>query len=206
MSKIKNTRKAERKRRFQSRCRDSRTADDRNSGRIRVGHGNRTERRADRTVCHRTQYSCAHCRKRRLHRVAEHNTQDTIFGGFAPNSSSAETLSKALGSRTVMSGSVSRSKNDPSQSLQTMNTLTPYPTKATVRSGMPTRRKFRTASSKNIRRSGKRKRLHRATLAAAVRHSRPAQRTSRREHSPRAKSEAATPSVPHRRKKKLLPT
>lgn len=27
-------------------------------------------------------------------------------------------LSKALGSRTVMSGSVSRSKNDPSQSLQ----------------------------------------------------------------------------------------
>ena len=41
-----------------------------------------------------------------------------IFGGFAPNSSSAETLSKALGSRTVMSGSVSRSKNDPSQSLQ----------------------------------------------------------------------------------------
>ena len=46
------------------------------------------------------------------------NTQDTIFGGFAPNSSSAETLSKALGSRTVMSGSVSRSKNDPTQSLQ----------------------------------------------------------------------------------------
>ena len=46
------------------------------------------------------------------------NTQLTIFGGFAPNSSSAEVLSKALGSRTVMSGSVSRSKNDPSQSLQ----------------------------------------------------------------------------------------
>ena len=38
------------------------------------------------------------------------NTQLTIFG--------AETLSKALGSRTVMSGSVSRSKNDPSESLQ----------------------------------------------------------------------------------------
>ena len=48
------------------------------------------------------------------------NTQLTIFGGFAPNSSSAEVLSKALGSRTVMSGSVSRSKNDPSQSLQMM--------------------------------------------------------------------------------------
>lgn len=46
------------------------------------------------------------------------NTQLTIFGGFAPNSSSAEILSKALGSRTVMSGSVSRGKNDPSQSLQ----------------------------------------------------------------------------------------
>ncbi len=46
------------------------------------------------------------------------NTQLTLFGGFAPNSSSAEVLSKALGSRTVMSGSVNRSKNDPSQSLQ----------------------------------------------------------------------------------------
>ena len=46
------------------------------------------------------------------------NTQLTIFGGFAPNSSSADILSKALGSRTVMSGSVSRGKNDPSQSLQ----------------------------------------------------------------------------------------
>ena len=46
------------------------------------------------------------------------NTQLTIFGGFAPNSSSAEVLSKALGSRTVMSGSVSRGKNDPSESLQ----------------------------------------------------------------------------------------
>lgn len=46
------------------------------------------------------------------------NTQLTIFGGFAPQSSSAETLSKALGSRTVMSGSVSRSRNDPSESLK----------------------------------------------------------------------------------------
>ena len=46
------------------------------------------------------------------------NTQLTLFGGFAPNSSSAEVLSKALGSRTVMSGSVSRSKSEPSQSLQ----------------------------------------------------------------------------------------
>lgn len=51
------------------------------------------------------------------------NTQLTIFGGFAPNSTSAETLSKALGSRTVMSGSVSRSKNDLSQSLQMIERL-----------------------------------------------------------------------------------
>ena len=46
------------------------------------------------------------------------NTQLTIFGGFAPNSSSVDTLSKALGSRTALSGSVSKGKNDPSQSLQ----------------------------------------------------------------------------------------
>lgn len=46
------------------------------------------------------------------------NTQLTIFGGFAPNSKSAEALSKAMGSKTVMSGSVSRGKNDPSQNLQ----------------------------------------------------------------------------------------
>ena len=46
------------------------------------------------------------------------NCQDTIFGGFAPNSQTAEVLSKALGSRTVMSGSISRGKNDPNQSIQ----------------------------------------------------------------------------------------
>ena len=48
------------------------------------------------------------------------NTQIMLFGGFAPNSSSAEILSKSLGSRTVMSGSVSKSKDQPSQSLQMM--------------------------------------------------------------------------------------
>ena len=48
------------------------------------------------------------------------NCQDVIFGGFAPNSQTALELSKALGSRTVLSGSVSRGKNDPSQSLQMM--------------------------------------------------------------------------------------
>ena len=42
------------------------------------------------------------------------NTQDTIFGGFAPNSQTAEVMSKSLGSRTVQSGSVSKG----SQSLQ----------------------------------------------------------------------------------------
>lgn len=46
------------------------------------------------------------------------NTQLTLFGGFAPNSESAEKLSKSMGSRTVLSGSVSNSKNDPSRSLQ----------------------------------------------------------------------------------------
>ncbi len=46
------------------------------------------------------------------------NCQDTVFGGFAPNSESAQILSKAMGNKTVMSGSVSRGKNDPSQSLQ----------------------------------------------------------------------------------------
>ena len=46
------------------------------------------------------------------------NCQDTVFGGFAPDSESAQILSKALGNQTVMSGSISRGKNDPSQSLQ----------------------------------------------------------------------------------------
>ena len=52
--------------------------------------------------------------------IIQDNCQDTIFGGFAPNSQTAEILSKALGNRTVLSGSVSRGKNDPSQSLQMM--------------------------------------------------------------------------------------
>ena len=52
--------------------------------------------------------------------IIQDNCQDTIFGGFAPNSQTAEVLSKSLGNRTVLSGSVSRGKNDPSQSLQMM--------------------------------------------------------------------------------------
>lgn len=49
------------------------------------------------------------------------NCQDILFGGFAPNSESADILSKALGNRTVLSGSISRGKNDPGQSLQMMS-------------------------------------------------------------------------------------
>ena len=46
------------------------------------------------------------------------NTQVTIFGGFAPNSETAQVMSKSLGSRTVQSGSVSKGKDSGSQSLQ----------------------------------------------------------------------------------------
>ena len=45
------------------------------------------------------------------------NTQLTVFGGFAPNSKSAEVLSKSLGEYTVQSGSVSIGR-DRSQSIQ----------------------------------------------------------------------------------------
>ena len=44
--------------------------------------------------------------------------QTTISGGFAPSSDSADAISKSLGTRTVMSGSVSKSQDHPSQSLQ----------------------------------------------------------------------------------------
>ena len=45
------------------------------------------------------------------------NCQDTIFGGFAPNSQTAEVLSKALGNQTILSGSVSKGKES-SRTLQ----------------------------------------------------------------------------------------
>ena len=45
------------------------------------------------------------------------NTQLTVFSGFAPNSQSAEVLSKSLGEQTVLSGSVSNGR-EKSQSLQ----------------------------------------------------------------------------------------
>jgi len=50
--------------------------------------------------------------------IIQDNVQDTIFGGFAPNSKTAEELSRSLGSYTVQSGSISRSKGENSQSLQ----------------------------------------------------------------------------------------
>ena len=49
------------------------------------------------------------------------NCQLTVFGGFAPNSETAETMSKNLGEQTTLSGSVTQSKNDGSRSLQMMS-------------------------------------------------------------------------------------
>ena len=46
------------------------------------------------------------------------NCQDTLFGGFAPNSETAKVMSENLGYQTVSSGSVSKGRNDPSMSLQ----------------------------------------------------------------------------------------
>ena len=45
-------------------------------------------------------------------------SQDTLFGGFAPNSETAKVMSENLGCKTVLSGSVNKGENDPSQSLQ----------------------------------------------------------------------------------------
>ena len=50
--------------------------------------------------------------------IIQDNCQDTIFGGFAPNSQTADVLSRALGSYTVQSGSVSRSKGENTRTLQ----------------------------------------------------------------------------------------
>lgn len=52
--------------------------------------------------------------------VIRDNCQLTIFGGFAPGSDTADTLSKDLGNQTVLSGSVSKGKDNPSQTLQMM--------------------------------------------------------------------------------------
>ena len=50
--------------------------------------------------------------------IIQDNCQTTIFGGFAPNSKTAEELSRSLGTYTVQSGSVSWSKGENSQSFQ----------------------------------------------------------------------------------------
>ena len=46
------------------------------------------------------------------------NCQLTMFGGFAPNSKTAEVMSNNLGKQTVLSGSVSSGQGEKSQSLQ----------------------------------------------------------------------------------------
>ena len=52
--------------------------------------------------------------------ILQDNCQDTIFGGFAPNSQTAEVLSKALGNQTVQGGYISKAKDGVNQSLQMM--------------------------------------------------------------------------------------
>ena len=51
------------------------------------------------------------------------NVQLTIFGGFAPNSETAQAMSKSLGNRTVQTGYISKGKDNGSQSLQMMERL-----------------------------------------------------------------------------------
>ena len=52
--------------------------------------------------------------------IIRDNCQLTIFGGFAPGSETADTLSKDLGEQTVLSGSVSKGKDSNSRSMQMM--------------------------------------------------------------------------------------
>ena len=53
----------------------------------------------------------------------------TIAGGFSPAGDTAEQVSRQLGEQTVMTGSVSRGKSDPSRSLQ----IVPFPVSWTVK-------------------------------------------------------------------------
>ncbi|NLZ76129.1 MAG: type IV secretory system conjugative DNA transfer family protein [Erysipelotrichia bacterium] len=46
------------------------------------------------------------------------NCQNSIFGGFAPNSKTADVLSNNLGTQTILSGSVNKGNGETSQSLQ----------------------------------------------------------------------------------------
>lgn len=50
--------------------------------------------------------------------IIQDNCQLTIAGGFAPTSETADIISKALGTRTVLTGSVSRGPENASKSLQ----------------------------------------------------------------------------------------
>ena len=50
--------------------------------------------------------------------IIQDNCQLTIAGGFAPTSETADIISRAMGNRTVMTGSVSRGHESSSQSLQ----------------------------------------------------------------------------------------
>lgn len=52
--------------------------------------------------------------------IIRDNCQLTIFGGFAPGSETANTLSADLGEQTVLSGSVSKGRDSSSRSLQMM--------------------------------------------------------------------------------------
>ena len=52
--------------------------------------------------------------------ILQDNCQVTLFGGFAPNSKTAEKLSLNLGNRTVLSGQVSYSTENASEMLQMM--------------------------------------------------------------------------------------
>ena len=84
--------------------------------------------------------------------VIRDNCQLTIFGGFAPGSETAETLSKDLGNQTVLSGSINKGKDYPSQTYQMMSRplMTPDELKSmskgsfiTMKTGMhPMRTKF----------------------------------------------------------------
>ncbi len=85
--------------------------------------------------------------------VIRDNCQLTIFGGFAPGSTAAESLSSDLGEQTVLSGSVSTGKDSSSRSLQMMGRrlMTPDELKSmpkgsfiTMRTGMhPMKTTFR---------------------------------------------------------------
>ncbi len=50
--------------------------------------------------------------------IIKDNCQVTIAGGFAPTSGTSESISTALGTRTVLTGSVSKSTDSSSQNLQ----------------------------------------------------------------------------------------